>query len=141
MHFDFPVFAKPGRGLPFTYVLSFDSSVWSPVTVNGAKSWQPAPNWNWRAITEAATGYLSRDRATVRCQIPDSFPPRFFNTAVFSNFKYHDAFGVIHFRLYEYCRGLSGRNRSVGHSVYRFFRIDSSHQRRRGRSPPVTVPP
>jgi len=29
--------AKPGRGMPFTYTLSFDSSVWSPVTVSGVK--------------------------------------------------------------------------------------------------------
>jgi RHS repeat-associated protein len=96
MHFDFPVFAKPGRGMPFTYTLSFDSSVWSPVTVSGVKSWQPAANWNWRAVTEVATGYISRTRTTIRCQIPDSFPPRYVNDPYWYNFQYHDQFGVVH---------------------------------------------
>jgi len=96
MHFDFPAFAKPGRGMPFTYALSFDSSVWSPVTVSGVKSWQPAANWNWRAVTEVATGYISRTRTTIRCQIPDTFPPRFVNDPYWYNFQYHDQYGVVH---------------------------------------------
>jgi hypothetical protein len=29
-HFEVPVFSKPGRGMPFTYTLSLDSSVWYP---------------------------------------------------------------------------------------------------------------
>ncbi|HVG90777.1 MAG TPA: hypothetical protein VNB54_04740, partial [Alphaproteobacteria bacterium] len=96
MHFDFPVFAKPGRGMPFTYTLSFDTSVWSPATVSGVKSWQPAANWNWRAVTEVATGYISRTRTTVRCQIPDTFPPRYVNDPYWYNYQYHDQFGVVH---------------------------------------------
>ncbi|MGZ7101226.1 MAG: RHS repeat domain-containing protein [Candidatus Angelobacter sp.] len=96
MHFDFPVFAKPGRGMPFTYTLSFDSSVWSPVTVSGVKSWQPAANWNWRGVTEVATGYISRMRTTVQCQLPDFFPPRYVNDPYWYNFQYHDQFGVVH---------------------------------------------
>jgi RHS repeat-associated protein len=96
MHFDLPVFAKPGRGMPFTYALSFDSSLWSPVTVSGVKSWQPAANWNWRAVTEVATGYISRTRTTVQCQLPDFFPPRYVNDPYWYNFRYHDQFGVVH---------------------------------------------
>lgn len=95
MHFDLPVFAKPGRGMPFTYTLSFDSSVWSPVTVSGVKSWQPAQNWNWRGVTEVATGYISYVQTTVRCQI-SQFPLRFANFLFRSNYQYHDQFGVIH---------------------------------------------
>jgi RHS repeat-associated protein len=95
MHFDLPVFAKPGRGMPFTYVLSFDSSVWSPVTSGGVTSWQPAQNWNWRGVTETATGYISNTSTMVQCQI-SQFPPRFVNRTYRSNYQYHDAFGVIH---------------------------------------------
>jgi hypothetical protein len=96
MHFDLPVFAKPGRGMPFTYTLSFDSSIWSPVTVSGVKSWQPAANWNWRGVTEVATGYISRTRTTIRCQLPDFFPPRYVNDPYWFNYQYHDQFGVVH---------------------------------------------
>jgi hypothetical protein len=94
VHFDFPVFAKPGRGMPFTYILSFDSSVWSPVTVSGVTSWQPAPNWNWRGVTEVATGYVSYTQKPLSCPIGD--PPRFFNVPFRFNYKYHDQFGVVH---------------------------------------------
>jgi RHS repeat-associated protein len=96
MHFTFPVFAKPGRGMPFTYTLSFDSSVWSPVTVSGVKSWQPAANWNWRGVTEVATGYISRSKLIYRCPIGDFIPPRYANFPYWYNFQYHDQFGVVH---------------------------------------------
>src|SRR6478609_10771303 len=95
MHFDLPVFAKPGRGMPFTYTLSFDSSVWSPVTVSGVKSWRPAQNWNWRGVTEEATGYISYIQTLVSCQI-SQFPPRFKNFPYRDHYQYHDQFGVIH---------------------------------------------
>lgn len=94
MHFDLPVFAKPGRGMPFTYTLSFDSSVWSPVTISGVRSWQPAPNWNWRGVTEVATGYVSYTQKTLSCPVGD--PPRFFNVPYRFNYQYHDQFGVVH---------------------------------------------
>jgi len=45
VHFAVPVIHKAGRGLPFSYDLAYDSSIWTPVTVNGSKVWQPANNW------------------------------------------------------------------------------------------------
>ncbi len=96
VHFNVPVFSKPGRGIPFDYILSYDSSVWTPVSVSGTKSWQPITNWGWRAITEAATGYVSRQRATVQCLVDGSNPPRYTNLVQYYNFQYHDSFGVNH---------------------------------------------
>ena len=95
-HFTIPVISKPGRGTPFDYILSLDSSVWTPVLSGGTRSWQPTTNWGWRAITEAATGYISRQQATVQCPIEGSMPPRTFNATQYYNFQYHDAFGVTH---------------------------------------------
>src|SRR5947209_14105432 len=69
VHFAVPVISKPGRGTPFDYILSFDSSVWTPVSSNGTRSWQATANWGWRAVTEAATGYISRQRNTVQCLV------------------------------------------------------------------------
>src|SRR5260370_8725273 len=41
VHWDFPVFARAGRGIPFNYTLSFDNSVWRDIT--RATSPQPKP--------------------------------------------------------------------------------------------------
>ena len=44
VHFEIPIINKAGRGLPFTYTLTYDSSVWYPY---GA--WTPVNNWGWSA--------------------------------------------------------------------------------------------
>jgi len=36
---------KPGRGTNFTYDLSYDSSVWYPVTSGGATTWHWLSGW------------------------------------------------------------------------------------------------
>lgn len=56
IHFSIPIVAKAGRGLPFDYTLSFDSSIWSPLSPSGSVGWTPATNWGWRGISEASTG-------------------------------------------------------------------------------------
>jgi hypothetical protein len=108
VHFAIPVFSKPGRGTNFDYILSLDNSVWTPVSSSGTRSWQPVANWGWRAITEAATGYVSRQRATIQCQIPDTLPPRYINTVQFYNYQYHDAFGTTHSGFTNIVGGCAG---------------------------------
>jgi hypothetical protein len=39
-HITVPVLNKPGRGTNFTYDLSYDSSVWYPVTSGSTTTWQ-----------------------------------------------------------------------------------------------------
>ena len=34
-HLDVPVLNKAGRGMPFTYDLTYDTSVWVPITSGG----------------------------------------------------------------------------------------------------------
>src|ERR1017187_4777660 len=58
LHASLPVLNKPGRGMPFTYALSYDSSIWTPVTVNGSQQWQPSLNWGWAGVSQITTGYL-----------------------------------------------------------------------------------
>src|SRR5437870_11398381 len=58
VHFSVPVFHKAGRGLPFTYDLAYDSSVYYPSSVSGSLKWTPVQNWGWHANTEITTGYL-----------------------------------------------------------------------------------
>src|SRR5258708_33306606 len=58
-HIVVPVLHKPGRGTNFTYDLSYDSSVWYPVTSGSTTTWTPVLGWGWRGQTEVATGYIS----------------------------------------------------------------------------------
>jgi hypothetical protein len=46
-HLTIPVFARAGRGIPFNFYVTYDSSVWYPVTSGGTTSWQPVANWGW----------------------------------------------------------------------------------------------
>src|ERR1700728_1102203 len=55
VHFAIPILNKAGRGMPFTYALSYDSSIWMPESVSGVWEWQPVNNWGWRGSTEIAT--------------------------------------------------------------------------------------
>ncbi len=93
-HFEFPVIHKPGRGLPFDYILSFDNSVWAPVLVSGVLTWQPAPNWGWRSITQAATGYISYRNNRTTCIDPDT--GIHFTAFYQDNYQYLDMFGTVH---------------------------------------------
>jgi len=48
-HLDVPVLSKAGRAMPFTYDLTYDTSVWAPITTGGVTSWNPVFNWGWLA--------------------------------------------------------------------------------------------
>ena len=57
VHFAISVVNKPGRVIPFSYTLSYDSLVWYP----NAGAWQVVQNFGWRGNTEIATGYLTTE--------------------------------------------------------------------------------
>jgi len=42
VHFAISVMNKAGRGLPFTYDLNYDSSIWYPVGAIGNQFWTPS---------------------------------------------------------------------------------------------------
>jgi RHS repeat-associated protein len=88
VHFAIPVLHKAGRGMAFTYDLSYDSSVWSPVTASGVKQWTPVANWGWRGITEAGTGYTTNQSSTSTINGC--------STTTYSSYVYHDPFGAPH---------------------------------------------
>lgn len=92
-HITVPVLHKAGRGLPFTYDLSYDSSVWYPVGSSGSQSWQPVANFGWRGQTEVATGYVSYKGSRVPCGVVDG---KMTYGVGFSNWFYHDPFGASH---------------------------------------------
>ena len=62
IHLAIPIFSRPGRGIPFSYSLGYDSTIWQ--AVGGA--WHPAPGWGWTAQSAAAAGYVT-DSQTSGC--------------------------------------------------------------------------
>lgn len=93
-HINVPVSNKPGRGMPFTYNLSYDTSVWYPVGSSGSQTWTPVYNWGWRGQTEASTGYVSSTGGSAACSWSRGFPNGWH--VWFTNFVYHDPWGVPH---------------------------------------------
>ncbi len=87
VHFVLPVLNKAGRGVPFQYSLSYDSSIWYFASVNGAGKWQPVGGFGWNALTAAVVGYVSANaQQGATCS----------SETIWSNFVYHDAFGGAH---------------------------------------------
>src|SRR6185312_1390154 len=78
------------------------------------RSWQPVTNWGWRAITEAATGYITRQRNTIQCLVDQGEPtippqpPRYINETQYTNFQYHDSFGINHTGFTNIVGGCAG---------------------------------
>jgi RHS repeat-associated protein len=91
-HLSVPVFHKPGRGTNFTYDLSYDSSVWYKVTSGSTASWQPVNLFGWRGQTEVALGYVTRSLTTIRCPAGSGIGV----IRQYSNYAFHDTFGITH---------------------------------------------
>jgi RHS repeat-associated protein len=108
-HITIPVFHKPGRGgMNFTFDLTYDTSVWYPVTSGSTKTWTPVGNWGWSSISQAVAGYLSFKETTTTkdnglCTI-----------YTFTNYAFHDVFGTAHpfigTALLENWGGVDGQN-------------------------------
>jgi len=92
VHFAVPVFHKAGRGLPFNYDLSYDSSVWTPVVVNSVLTWQPAQNWGWTIPWTGTTGYVTYQVIGGNC----GGPPPTGGWQSYVNWQYVDRSGAVH---------------------------------------------
>ena len=99
VHFSVPVFGRAGRGIPFNYALGYDSLAWVPVNSSGASVWTPVnSNWGWRAVTEAATGYITYSDFNVSFLCPQGGPLGAAGKTVtqYFGFLYHDPTGALH---------------------------------------------
>jgi RHS repeat-associated protein len=94
VHWTIPVLYKPGRNTNFTYDLTYDTSVWYPVTSGSTKTWQPVLNFGWRGATEISFGYVSFNSYTWTCIEPDTGNK--LSVTTHDTWAYHDAFGVAH---------------------------------------------
>jgi RHS repeat-associated protein len=90
VHWNFPIFSRAGRALPFGYTLGFDNSVWRVVTDDSAHtSWQPPENgvFGWTRETDVVTGYVTYEQpGYASC---DGHP-------LYTNWVYHDPSGTAH---------------------------------------------
>lgn len=91
-HLAIPVIQKPGRGMPFSYALSYDSSVWQ----NTGGSWQPilGSDWGWLAQAAIPTGYVSYSSQGYSC--PDYVAGHPTSYWRYSNWAYIDPYGGSH---------------------------------------------
>ncbi|MCU1285654.1 MAG: repeat-associated core domain protein [Acidobacteriales bacterium] len=90
--FSVPIVNKPGRGIPFTYTLTYDSSMWSPASSSGAQVWTPLGNWGWTGQTQAATGYVYYTTQLFTCWDGGGYVtyPKYTFQA------FYDKFGIAH---------------------------------------------
>ena len=121
VHFSIPIFSRPGKGIPFSYSLTYDSLIWEPVASNGAPSWQPVnSNWGWRSGTEVVTGWVEW---TSDVQSDDLC------SETWSGFIYHDPSGGVHpttASIYDYYHSLPNCRQPDKHGVYPGVATDNS---------------
>jgi hypothetical protein len=82
-HFTFPVLHKPGRGLPFNFDLTYDSSFWQPVSISGPLYWEPitTAGWSGSSVNIGFLGYAGIVEGGV---------------VEYCDFVYYDGFGTAH---------------------------------------------
>lgn len=96
-HITVPILNKPGRGTPFSYNLTYDTSVLYPSTVSGTKTWTPVYNWGWSAATQANTGYISNTSGFDQCYYMQGRIKLLGTLHTWTtNYVYHDPWGVPH---------------------------------------------
>src|ERR1700692_2350468 len=88
-HFAIPILHKAGRGVPFYYDLTYDSSIWTAVTSNGVTQWQPTSYWGWNVSTAALSGYVTYTALT-------QSEPCSGSKTTYSHWAFHDRFGRVH---------------------------------------------
>jgi RHS repeat-associated protein len=94
-HITIPVLSKAGRGMPFNYLIQYDSSIWQPVTSSGSTSWQPT-NAGWSFMALGAAGFY---KAAIIGYCYSDYPPiGYIETGVEVGYwyEYVDVMGTVH---------------------------------------------
>src|ERR1017187_1176487 len=91
VHLSIPIISKAGRGLPFSYTLGYDNSLWSPRSATGAYAWTPAAG-GWGGGSNIETGYVAYTTTQTSCWYNGTY----YYWDQFSNFNYYDGGGTPH---------------------------------------------
>lgn len=94
-HWDMPIRHKAGRGTDFNYDLTYDSSVWYPVTSGSTKVWQPVTNWGWQGLTPASQVYANYNMSysSGKC---GQYGEGSWQAWSYGSLIYHDEHGITH---------------------------------------------
>ncbi len=92
-----PAIHKPGRGLNFSYDLTYNSSVWYPVGVSGSQTWQPVWNWGWAGQTQVTSGYIDYSVVHGSCNLGTPQDPYIVAWNRYTFRYFHDQFGGLHY--------------------------------------------
>lgn len=105
VHFAVPIVHKAGRGVPFNYDLTYESSIYQIAIVSGAQMWQPvqlANNvvsyWGWQFLGPVVSPYVSYSmtQTTLQCFVFPSATLSPYTSIEYTNFAYHDPSGATH---------------------------------------------
>ncbi len=91
-HWQFPIRQKAGL-VPFYYILTYDSAVWSPAGTSGSQYWQPAPNWGWQVLTPLVMGSVTFSQTQESC---NDLHGDYYYYNLYSNFVFTDPAGTVH---------------------------------------------
>lgn len=97
-HFAIPVLQKAGRGLSFNYNLSYDSSIWQPITSGTTKSWAPVTNtsWGWTSsMRGGGQAFAQSVSSTLELCVLRGIDKNQIDTT-YTGWTYFDAFGTPH---------------------------------------------
>lgn len=64
-HITVPVINKPGRGIPFSYNITYDTSIWFPVGSSGSQFWSFVPGWGVQLLGTSGAGVSHSTTSTV----------------------------------------------------------------------------
>ncbi len=98
VNWTFPLINKPGRGIPFVFAPTLDSSIWYPVTSNGVKTWQYKSQFGWSGLPGGSSSSLTYSVTTIgptSCG-PTNNPPYQFTITQYQNYVYTDSQGTAH---------------------------------------------
>jgi len=101
-HFTVPIRHKAGRGMPFSYDLTYDGSIWKPVGTSGNQTWQPTnasssmSYWGWQGLSNSGTSYLSYSETYTQgtCGMQNN---QTYYEWLFQNLVYYDTSGAHSF--------------------------------------------
>src|SRR6516165_865254 len=101
VHFPIPIIHKAGRGIPFDYDLSYDNSIWYPVSNSGVLTWSnvktsSVTNYGWTGLTPAGMSYVGYFWTSVTNPC-GPMGQNHFTQWTFSNFVYFDNVGTPHY--------------------------------------------
>lgn len=105
VQFSVPIVHKAGRGIPFNYDLTYESSIYEIATVNGHQVWQPiqsvgdvASYWGWQMLGPVVTPYVSYNSSqnTDYCYPAPNATLVPYTVYSYNGFFYHDGGGNTH---------------------------------------------